>query len=129
MSIMKLEKVVLVVDDEEIVLKMMTMLFKRRFKVCHVATNGLEAMAVLKQNSDIDCVITDISMPQMDGFELKKNIDQLYPQLPVIAVTGHSDDDNISKMEDYRFSHIVIKPVDRQKVDNMLEKIVSLSAG
>jgi len=124
----KYNKKVLLVDDEILVLTMMSMLFRRKFQECHEASNGMEALELLKQKSDIDCVITDISMPVMDGYELRENLSKMRPELPVIAVTGHSDESHIKRMKEYRFSHIITKPVDRDKVNDMVNKIVGQSA-
>jgi CheY-like chemotaxis protein len=124
----KFNKRVLVVDDEILVLSMMAMLFKRKFEICHEASNGQEALQILEEHNDIDCVITDISMPVMDGYELRSHVSTMRPELPVIAVTGHSDETHIQRMREHRFSHIILKPVDRDKVADMVNKIVGLSA-
>ena len=84
-----LEKAILVVDDERDVLLLFHMLLKRKFQTCHVAVNGNEALEIIRQGHHIDCVITDISMPDMDGFQLKAQLDVLLPEVPVIGVTGH----------------------------------------
>ena len=104
---------VLLVDDEREVLLLFSMLLKRKFATCHVATNGEEALEILKSGAQIDCVITDISMPRMDGFELKINMDRLGYNIPVIGVTGHSEPEVIQRMKDLGFSHIMLKPVDK----------------
>ncbi|HBS06438.1 MAG TPA: hypothetical protein DEA96_15830 [Leptospiraceae bacterium] len=117
------EKVILIVDDERDVLLLFQMLMKRKVSVCHVATNGQEALEVIRKVGHLDCVITDISMPDMDGFELKEKMDELIPGVPVIGVTGHSDEDIMDRMRKAGFEHIIGKPVDREKLHEILEVV------
>lgn len=112
---------VLLVDDEREVLLLFSMLLKRKFATCHVATNGEEALEILKSGAQIDCVITDISMPRMDGFELKINMDRLGYNIPVIGVTGHSEPEVIQRMKDLGFSHIMLKPVDKGELMKVID--------
>ncbi len=117
------EKVILIVDDERDVLLLFQMLMKRRVKVCHVAANGNEALDIIRKVDHLDCVITDISMPDMDGFELKDKLDELIPEIPVVGVTGHSDEEIVEKMRKAGFQHIIGKPVDREKLNEILDVI------
>jgi FixJ family two-component response regulator len=43
--------------------------------------------------AEIDCLITDVRMPKMDGLELQRRIRLERPELPVIFITGHHEDD------------------------------------
>jgi CheY-like chemotaxis protein len=54
-----------------------------------LAEDGLKALEVLKQHI-ISLVVTDLKMPNMDGFELLAHIMQNYPDIPVIIITGYS---------------------------------------
>jgi CheY-like chemotaxis protein len=54
-----------------------------------LAEDGLKALEVLKQNI-ISMVVTDLKMPNMDGFELLAHIMHHYPDIPVIIITGYS---------------------------------------
>lgn len=60
-------------------------------------------------------------MPDMDGFQLKAQLDELLPEAPVIGVTGHSDEEFLEKMHAAGFKHIVGKPVDRNKLNQILD--------
>jgi DNA-binding NtrC family response regulator len=79
---------VLVVDDEEPMRKMMFTLLSRLGHQCITASNGIEALNIINQDK-IDAVITDIVMPEMDGIVLTKEIMILYPNLPIMVMTGH----------------------------------------
>ncbi len=78
---------VLVVDDDEVILDLLSNILElERFKV-HKASNGQEALALLDEYK-IDVVISDILMPEMTGMELLGEIKGRFPQMPVILITG-----------------------------------------
>jgi CheY-like chemotaxis protein len=84
-------KNVLLVDDDTEMLHALKEGFKKyqeSFAVS-LAEDGLQALKSLKQKI-ISLVVTDLKMPNMDGFELLAHIMQHYPDIPVIIVTGYS---------------------------------------
>ena len=82
---------ILIVDDNESMREVVTILLSRRGHRCESATNGIEAMQKVKQ-SNFDAVITDLQMPEMDGIDLAKEPRQHFPDLPVMIMTGQPDD-------------------------------------
>ena len=84
-------KNVLLVDDDTEMIHALKEGFKRyqeSFEVL-LAGDGLMALEILKQNI-ISLVVTDLKMPNMDGFELLAHIMEHYPDIPVIIITGYS---------------------------------------
>lgn len=82
---------VLIVDDEELLLLSIDdglSIYKKYFTLL-TATNGMDAVKLLKSKTSIDLVITDLSMPKMDGFELLTYIKRNFPRLPVILMTAY----------------------------------------
>jgi CheY-like chemotaxis protein len=80
---------VLVADDEVLVRFLIAEHFRN--EGCRVieATNGEEALSILRTVQPVDLVISDISMPgSIDGITLARHVKQDY-QLPVILVSGH----------------------------------------
>ncbi len=61
-------------------------------------------------------VLTDISMPVMDGLELRKNIGVLFPQLPVIAVTGNAMPADLDYYRTNGFAGTLSKPFRRDEL-------------
>ena len=90
-------EVLLVVEDNVEMLDFMVDKLKHHFTV-ESAQNGVEAMKILEEKN-IDCVITDIMMPEMDGFELCHKIksDIEICHIPVVLLTAKNDLD--SKIE------------------------------
>ena len=83
---------VLVVDDSALDRKLVGSLLEKRFGwEIQYAESGVEALARIKQQIP-DLVITDISMPEMDGLELVCHIRQMYPEVPVILMTAFGTD-------------------------------------
>ena len=81
---------VLVVDDEEKILKLARRLVCQEGYACLVASNGVEAVKVMEETR-VDVVVTDISMPMMDGIELTKHIKENFAA-DVIMMTGYFKD-------------------------------------
>lgn len=81
-------KTVLVVDDEEKVLFLLSdALAEEEFKV-KTTTSAAEALEILKKEP-IDAVLLDLVMPQIDGIEALPAIKKLKPHVPVIMLSGH----------------------------------------
>jgi CheY-like chemotaxis protein len=78
---------ILLVDDEELLRAGVQEMLEMSGYSVITATNGHEAMACLKQNA-IDLVITDLVMPKMDGVDFVEQLRQIWPDVPVIVVSG-----------------------------------------
>lgn len=80
---------ILVVDDEEIVLKSCRRILEEGKHEVFTALSGEEAFELLVKEP-IDIVITDVKMPGMDGMEILERIKKEYPDILVIMITGYS---------------------------------------
>ena len=78
---------ILLVDDEELLRAGVQEMLEMSGYTVITATNGHEAMACLKQHA-IDLVITDLVMPKMDGVDFVEQLRQIWPDVPVIVVSG-----------------------------------------
>jgi DNA-binding NarL/FixJ family response regulator len=85
-------KSVMIVDDNPHVRKALCEFFtcEGDFEVCGEAENGREAIERARQLCP-DLVVTDLSMPVMNGIEEARLLKQLMPAVPVIIYTAHSD--------------------------------------
>jgi len=104
------EKHVLIVDDEQAQLNLISEILKNaNFKI-DIARNGVEALQKLEE-IEVDAVLTDIQMPKMDGFRLLKEIrkDKNIQHLPVIALSGMTDK-SLEEYLTYGFDNFLVKP-------------------
>ncbi len=84
----KAEIKILVVDDEKSILEFLEIMLSREGYQVEIADSGAKALIQLKK-SKVDVVITDISMPEMDGIQLLSKIKQAQPDCAVIIITAH----------------------------------------
>lgn len=82
------KKRVLIVDDELNIRRILQAAFDRNGWHALVAESGEEAISVLAEES-VDCVLTDVTMPGMSGYDLQMRIASEYPQIPVIIMTAY----------------------------------------
>ena len=84
-------KHILLVDDKEYLLQSMAEgleSFDGEFNVL-TAGNGKKALEILRTSHKIDLLVTDIEMPEMNGFELLAHVKKDFSAIPAIVITGH----------------------------------------
>jgi len=82
---------IIVVDDEEATRKLIVDLLSQKGHQCLTANNGLEALDKI-MGTKFDAVITDIVMPEMDGIALTKELSKHDQSLPVMVITGYTEE-------------------------------------
>lgn len=87
------EGLLLIVDDEPLMTDLfIKIISKRGFEVIS-ANDGESALEIVRsRNSDLSLVITDMTMPGMDGVGLSRALEQIAPSLPVLIATGLDTD-------------------------------------
>ena len=86
-----------------------------------LATSGKQALEILSQIS-VDLVITDLSMPGMDGIQLSQSIKSQYPKIPIILLNTVNDERH--KQYAGIFSAVISKPVKQQNLfDTILTEL------
>lgn len=119
---------ILAVDDDFINLKLIHSMLKKSEYVSDVieAKNGLEALNILKEDSDIKLVLLDIKMPIMDGIEFLNNLESM-PQInkiPVIVLT--TDETRKHEAFDHGAFDFLVKPIREAELNEKIEKVVEL---
>ena len=115
---------VLVVDDEEIIRNVFKEYLEstKSYSVL-TAVDGLEALEIIKTN-EIDCCITDLSMPKMDGVELTERIQEYDNSIPIIIITGYPSTDNAVKTLKNGVVDFLTKPIKMDQLPLTIEKIM-----
>ena len=85
-----LEKKILVVDDEPIILKVLRIMFHGRGYSAFCTTNGHEALKIMEKEH-IRIVFTDLRMPVMDGMTLCRRVLEQKPQAKVFALSAYTE--------------------------------------
>ncbi|WP_300458937.1 response regulator [Desulfobacula sp.] len=112
---------ILIVDDEEIIVRLLSMSLRSDGYETVTANSGEQGLAVFKSESP-DIVVTDIKMPGMDGLELLKQIKEIDPEKEVIIVTGHGDIDSTITALQRGASDFINKPVRDEALAIALER-------
>lgn len=115
-------KTVLIADDDvRNIFSLTKALEQHKMKVL-AATDGKEALQVLKENPLVDIVLMDMMMPEMDGYETTKEIRKIpaYKQLPVLAVTAKAMMGDREKCISAGASDYISKPVDIDQLISLL---------
>ena len=121
-----MSKWVLVVDDSSTVRKFVSVSLEMQGFSVTTACDGMDALEKLPTKK-FDLVITDLNMPNMDGFELIKGlrVNSEYCDLPVIILTSLSDETNKEQGAKLGVSSYVVKPFSLEKIQYEVSKYVS----
>ncbi len=92
--------------------------------IIHRAEDGRKAVEICEENATIDLVLMDIKMPVMDGYEATKRIKKIRPQLPIVAQTAYSTEEDIKKAIEAGCDDFISKPVDRSLLKPILSRYI-----
>lgn len=104
--------VVLIVDDDPDNLSVAEKVLTFYGAEVHTAVNGQNGLEVLKRLSNLTCILLDLSMPEMDGWEMIDAIRKApaKPSLPIIAVTAHAMPKDKERALLAGFDGYIVKP-------------------
>ena len=113
---------VLVVDDDAFSLRFVSRILQK-IGISQIleAGNGEEALELMGNPDNlVDLVISDIEMPEMDGYELVRRIRYgaipQYKKIPVLMLTGQDTEDNVKKARIHKIDGYIVKP---PKIDQL----------
>ena len=112
---------ILVVDDSKVVLTMVCQLLTRLGYETISAENGRKALRIIESDNDLNLVMTDINMPEMDGWELALRIKSLKPSIMIIALTGEAPISILPKLNGSGISQALFKPFKIDLLNDVLE--------
>jgi DNA-binding NtrC family response regulator len=109
----------LLVDDEEGFVNVLTKRMTRRNINVTVALSGTEGIQALRKQ-DFDVAVLDLKMEDMDGIEVLKIFKKMYPEMAVIMLTGHGSEQAAKEGMEYGAFDYLTKPCE---LEELIEKI------
>jgi len=119
---------ILVVDDEPDLEALVLQKFRHQIRdksvIFMFANDGVEALAALKANGDIDLVVTDINMPRMDGLSLLQKLQENEDNIMTVIVSAYGDMTNIRTAMNRGAFDFVTKPIDFSDLETTIAKTI-----
>ncbi len=121
---------ILLVDDEESIAKVGKKMLERLGYHVSARTSSIDALKVFKASPDAyDLVITDMTMPNMTGEQLAKELLSIRPDIPIIMCTGFSERLNKEKAEASGIKGFLIKPVVKFEMGQTVRAVLNEAQG
>jgi len=119
-------RVVLITEDEEVNFFYLKTLLKKTEARILRAKNGKEAVDIIAEyKGGVDLILMDINMPVMDGYEAMRIIKSQHPDLPIIAQTAYTLNNDRHKCLKAGFNDYIAKPVNRVALFRMVNDNLS----
>jgi CheY-like chemotaxis protein len=122
-------RTILIAEDDNINFLLLKKILQIKNYTILRAVNGQEAVDICQSNPDIDLVFMDIKMPVMDGYAAFEHVRKLRPDLPVIAQTAHSSNEDRERILRVGFTDYITKPLDKEKVFEIIDKQLVVNNG
>ncbi len=117
---------VLSVDDDFINLKLVSSILKKNENINQVfeASNGLEALKVLRNHQDIQLILLDMMMPVMNGIKFLDytTVDENFKKIPVIVLT--TDESKKYEVSDKGIYDFLVKPIREHVLNEKINKLI-----
>jgi CheY-like chemotaxis protein len=119
-------KSILFVDDEKPILRSLIRLFMQTEYNVFSADNGYYALEILK-NNDIDLIVSDMRMPEMDGYELLQKVKERHPATVRLILSGYADENLVTKaIENNCANTYIFKPWDNDEIVTTISHAIDI---
>lgn len=116
---------ILIAEDEEAARLLLTRALELDGHSVHAAADGAEALEYMQGGGEADLLLTDISMPVMDGIALALAASRDRPALPIVLMTGFADQRERAGGLDALIKGVIVKPF---QIDDVRAKIRAILA-
>lgn len=116
---------ILYIDDDKVAQNIISRLLQSYFNKIYIANDGIDGIKLYREKSP-DIVLSDISMPNMNGIEMVKEIRKLNPNQKVVLFTAYNDIDYLNKAINIGVDKYILKPLDAKKMHEALDELVRL---
>jgi YesN/AraC family two-component response regulator len=114
---------ILYVEDEADIREYLVPILEQLFNNVLIATNGEEGLDEYEDSHmEIDIVLTDISMPKLDGLEMAERIKEKKKDQHIIILSAHNDSEFLIKAIEVGVEYFVLKPIQYDKMFDVLKK-------
>ena len=121
---------ILVVEDEAVLSDVLHRLLSRLGYRITACTDPAESIArFTRQPGDFDLVITDKTMPRMNGFAVAREIRRVRQDIPIIICTGNQEPDDEQRMQESGVAALVAKPIVRRQLASVIRRVLDAGAG
>ena len=117
-----LSKTILIVEDDDVSRYFFEKALKKTQANLFFVNNGMEAIQMIQENTEIDAVLMDIRLPGMSGLEATVKIKEINPEMPIIIQTAY---EMSSAREDALKSgcnDFITKPINMKTLCSLLQK-------
>lgn len=116
-------KELLIVDDHQGIRLLLKEVFNKEGYLVHLAANGAEAIHIA-QKEKIDGVLLDMKIPDMSGLEIIKKIKSINSTIPIMMMSGFSEDSLIKNAMDYGATYFFTKPFNIHEIINGVKSVL-----
>ncbi len=117
---------VIYVEDNVEAREVTEKIFQRFMKNLKTAGDGVEGLELFRKRKEyIDLVITDISMPNMNGLDMLKEIKKINPRVHSVIISAHNDTQNLVEAIDLGVEHFILKPIEHEKMLDTINTVLS----
>ena len=120
-------KTILIVGDSKAVRRSISFVLEQNGYQAVEAAGGLEALALLGTTA-VDCIISDVDMPDMNGIELVEAVrsGQERSELPILVLTTESQSSGQDRSRDAGVTGWIVKPFSTDRLLSAVRRVVSL---
>lgn len=120
------DKKILIVDDSNIIVNLISKIFKDEFEVIG-ASDGKEALEKVEEESDLYGMLLDLNMPNVNGFEVLHYFKEhnLFGKIPVVVVTGDDSKETIDRAFDYSIVDVINKPFNERDIKRAVTSMIN----
>jgi two-component system, chemotaxis family, chemotaxis protein CheY len=125
--VIKMARTILVVDDSPTIRKFVSLALENMGYNVVTASDGMEVFEVLGRVDNVDLIITDLNMPNLDGFELIKALrsDKRFKDIPIIILSSLSDGKSIDMGLKLGANSYLVKPFNAKRVQYEVSKYLN----
>lgn len=115
----------LLVEDHDSTREVLARILRRAGHEVHAASTGSDALELLRTAGPFDALISDLGLPDRNGFDLLREIRSTHPSLPAVALSGYGMDEDVKRAKEAGFTAHLVKPVPFDQLRALLDQIAT----